>query len=161
MTEPRREPIPVTPDTIPPRGWIMVEVKDRGRFWMDPAQLLVPPRAADLSRLSPAQKARIAAFKQVLGPLDPVSLDDTLANFALDQDPEPEIALWEHITAVFQDEVALRPTASLQERRLVFVAALSCANVHPSIDGLLAAQPALKALPHLARLVERFNAPRR
>ena len=55
--------------------------------------------------LTEDQIARIKAFKEILGDVNPLSLDRTIEDFELDVDPNKEIKIWEHIAAQFKEQV--------------------------------------------------------
>ncbi|MCW8139180.1 MAG: hypothetical protein KIT58_09795 [Planctomycetota bacterium] len=156
-------PIPRVPhvegEPPPGPGWTLVQIEgSAGLFWVETSRLQRGPARSELSE---AQVARIRRFKARLGDLDPASLELTLDNFSRDASPEAEIAVWERITDVVEEELAARgSSADEHQRRLVFRAVLACANTEPRTDVLLAVDPGLRALADLPRVVERWRASR-
>ncbi len=67
-----------------------------------------------------------------------------------------EISIWEAIADVCEQELARRPHADGQERHLVYLAALTCANSRPSADHVISIKPELKGLPELQRLIDTY-----
>ena len=63
---------------------------------------------------------RIKNFKQMLGDMDPTSLEGTLENFRRDTNPEKEIAIWESIATVYKDTVSKNPNMTFEEKRNVY-----------------------------------------
>lgn len=60
---------------------------------------------------------RVARFKEILGDLDPPSLERTLESFKRDRNPEREVEVWEWIAATFQETMAKFPH---RDRRKVY-----------------------------------------
>ena len=110
--------IPFVEGELGPPGWILAQVEDQGRYWVDPTQLVESPHPPQA--LSEEQVRRIRAFKEALGPLDPPSLEVTLHNFSLDRNADNEIAIWEHITSVWLAEMRERGDPSPEEVFLVY-----------------------------------------
>jgi hypothetical protein len=63
---------------------------------------------------------RIKNFKQMLGDMDPTSLEGTLENFRRDTNPEKEIAIWESIATVYKDTVSKNSSMTFEEKRNVY-----------------------------------------
>lgn len=87
---------------------------------VDPQRIQLGP--PDRSKLTDDQVARIRAFKDTLGDLDPSSLEDTLDNFSRDLRPEREIQVWERIAA---NLAALMQTRPPEERKPVYTALMA------------------------------------
>ncbi len=151
-TNVNRQPwIPHGPGVVPPRGWILAQAPGGQRGWVDPNAMRPPTRKR--SSLANEEERRIRTFKKKLGRYETTSIKQTMDNFCYDTNPDREIAIWERIAKVFEEEASLRPES---EHKLTYRAALACANTTPSVDSLLAADPGFKSLPNLSRLVDRY-----
>jgi hypothetical protein len=146
--------VPYEEGVIPPQGWVLVEIQGQGRYWVNPTLL---KSGSPQTELTPEQVERIRAFKEILGSNDPSSLEEALANFSRDHDPEPEIAVWEHIARVWQREVAERGASDPAHATLLYVAVLGCSLVGPSAEALLAWNPGLKGISDLEGLAARYR----
>ncbi len=146
--------IPATEGRLPPRGWVLIEDQKGRRFWADPGKM---QRSAERRTLTEKQLGRIRAFKEILGPHDPTSLDETVSNFKRDEDPDAEISIWEQIAHVFHDEVRARGEISMQEQHLIYFASLLCSTVGPNRDHLLSGNPRLKGLKNLDAVIARWQ----
>lgn len=146
--------IPAVEGEIPPRGWILVEVEGKGRFWADPTTLL---SSMPKNELTARQVERIRAFKAIVGENDPTSLEEAIDNFSRDRNPDAEIAIWEHIAEVWSSEVAARGISDPSHARLLYLGVVGCSLVGPSPEALLAWNPGLKAVPDLAGLTARYR----
>lgn len=138
----------------PGPGWVLVEIKDQGLFWVEAHRL---KRAPVRNELSPAQVARIRAFKERLGDLEPSPIETTLDNFSRDLDPEPEIRIWERIADVFEAELEARGFVEADERALLFLAVLGCTNTEPRAEALRTTYPQLSELRGLEQVVTRWR----
>ena len=146
--------IPYEEGVIPPRGWSLVQIQGKGRYWANP-ELFKP--AEPRSELTPEQIERIKAFREVLGDNDPSTLEEALANFSRDLDPEPEIAIWEHIAQAWSEEVHRREVADPDHASLLFRAVLGCSLVGASPEALLSWNPQLKGVSDLDGLTARYR----
>jgi len=105
------------------------------------------------------QIRRIRAFKAILGRHDPSSLADALDNFRRDHHPDVEIEVFERIAAVFRAEVGARRAVG-KEEELVYKAVLRCSLTDGRVASVLSADPSLKGLARLERVIERWHASR-
>jgi len=123
-------------------------------YWVDPALLkFSEPR----TELTPDQVERIRAFKEILGENDPSTLEEALHNFRCDQNPEPEIVVWENIARVWSEEASIRGLSEGPHAQLLFRAVLGCSLVGASADALLTWDPRLKGLADLEGLTARYR----
>ena len=63
---------------------------------------------------------RIKAFKETLGDVDGVSLEQTIDNFKRDTHPENELVIWERIASTFQIFLSHNPTTDPAIRTDIF-----------------------------------------
>lgn len=66
--------------------------------------------------LSDEQVKRITGFKEILGDVDPISLEETIENFRRDVHPDREIGIMEGIATVFQTVDQQKANRSPEER---------------------------------------------
>jgi hypothetical protein len=63
---------------------------------------------------------RVRAFKEILGDVDPTSLEGTLDSFKRDTHPDNELVIWERIASTFQIYLSHNPTIDLAVRKEIF-----------------------------------------
>jgi len=146
--------VPYQEGEIPPQGWVLVEIQGKGPHWVNPALLKA---AGPQTELTAEQRARIRAFKEVLGENDPSTLEEALVNFSRDQDPDLEIAVWERIAEVWSQEVAKRGAEDPAHAKLLYLAVLGCSFVGANADALLSWNPQLKGIADLESLAARYR----
>ena len=77
-----------------------------------------------------------------------------------DRNPEAEIQTWEEFVDVYEMEFKDRPSASKDERHLLY-GALVAASMLPQelceVGKVLSMYPKVKSLPDLQRVVDRFR----
>jgi len=110
-----------------------------------------------LSTLTEEQVSRIEAFKAILAEHDKTSIEQTLANFRRDFHPEREIQLWERMARTYSWELADRPGADADERRLLYKTIFACSFYGSNKEAVLGMVPAAASLPHLDRVFERWS----
>ena len=82
---------------------------------------------------------RIKAFKETLGDVDGVSLEQTIDNFKRDTHPETELVIWERIASTFQMFLSHDPTTDPAIRKdilAVLIGASMGTEDHPNIKHL-------------------------
>ncbi len=149
--------IPVSPDSIPPPGWVMVISRQTGdRFWADPASLKMGEKRITLTA---GQLERIQGIQRTFEPYLGDSSDVWVENISRDGDPEKEIRIWERLARLLDDELMVRPLANRSQKELI-VRILISASMMPdgmlSTDSILSVIPAAKSLPDLVRLINRI-----
>ena len=93
--------------------------------------------------LPPDLVDRIRAFKEVLGDVEPSSLEGTIENFQRDMHPEREVEIWERIARAYKDFITRHAISDFQTRSDVFGVLLTIANGghdFDDFDGLTADQ---------------------
>lgn len=63
---------------------------------------------------------RVEKFKKILEEVEKTTLEQTLANFQQDRNPEKELAVWERIATAYQDFIKVNPNFRIQEKKETF-----------------------------------------
>jgi len=84
--------------------------------------------------LAPDLVDRIKALKQVLGDVEPSSLEATIENFRRDMHPEREVDIWERIARHYQNFTTKHAITEFQARSDVFGVLLTIANCGDDFD---------------------------
>jgi hypothetical protein len=71
---------------------------------------------------------RVKNFKEVLGDVEPSSLEGTIENFQRDMHPEREVEVWERIARAYKDYITKHAIVEFQSRSDVFGVLLTIAN---------------------------------
>lgn len=149
-------PIPYRRGVKGPKGWQLVEV-DEKRFWVSPETIAGMHEPREPVLLSPEQLRRIGDYKRRTGDADPTPLDELVSSASRVPDVEAEIMDMEFSAEVFEAEMALRPTATADDRRALMTVISGCMmSPDPTPEALLAVRPDLKPMPDLARAVRTF-----
>lgn len=69
---------------------------------------------------------RVKAYKRILAEVEPAPLEDTLADFMRDANPERELAIWECIAAAYDGFVSEQPSVALAAKREAFRVLVAC-----------------------------------
>jgi hypothetical protein len=78
--------------------------------------------------LAPDLVDRIKTFKQVLGDMEPSSLEATIENFQRDMHPEREVETWERIARAYKNFITKHAIHEFPARSDVFGVLLTIAN---------------------------------
>ncbi len=150
--------IPATPDVVPPSGWILVREANSGKdYWVDPKTL---KESAPRSELTMDQMDRIRRVALALQEHDSSPVETWFENMRRDQHPEGEILIWEVVVDVYLAELADRPSANAEERKLVYGVLVSASMLTEEIcepGKVMSMYPKAKSLPNLERVVDRFR----
>lgn len=68
---------------------------------------------------------RVIKFKKILAKVEPMTLEQAIANFQQDLYPEREIEIWENITSNYQNYTMTNPNLTFEEKKKVFKVLLS------------------------------------
>ena len=63
---------------------------------------------------------RVRSFKNILKEVETSTVEEALANFQKDRNPESELGLWEHMALAYQDFNETNPNLTLEEKKDVF-----------------------------------------
>ena len=69
------------------------------------------------SGLSESFVERVRSFKNILKEVETSTVEEALANFQKDRNPESELELWEHMALAYQDFNETNPTLTLEEKK--------------------------------------------
>jgi len=62
---------------------------------------------------------RVRKYKAILGEVEPMTLEETVANFQRDKTPETELMLWEHIASIYQWSIVANSGLSFEQKKEV------------------------------------------
>ncbi|HEV3006670.1 MAG TPA: hypothetical protein VGX78_19525, partial [Pirellulales bacterium] len=100
---------------VPPTGWMLIRRVDTGKdYWVDPNTV---KDSAPGSPLTDEHKERIKRIVLALHEHYP-SLESWYDGMSRELTPENEIQIWERRVAVYQDELADRPSSDAAELHL-------------------------------------------
>ena len=139
MTIPYKEGEPA------PIGTVLSKDKDTGELaWADPEDVISRWKNDKPSPLSPELRERVAVMRKKLGDADIMSLEEWLKGFAMDRNPEKEIATWEKVAISFEREVARREVTRGQKVNIITVLVMTSMGMTPR--EIISSNPALKKL---------------
>lgn len=69
------------------------------------------------SKLSERFIERVRSFKRTLTEVETSAIEQTLANFEKDRNPESELQLWENMASTYQDFNETNPNLTLEEKK--------------------------------------------